>query len=296
VTTELSAVISKLNLLERDRRSFIAGRCAIENMARARILSCLGHDPGIKGAATKEMKNRAKRLLEVIKDHQSIAPEDAPVIDATRTFVEPLLFSVKIAEREEAACVKEMERLARSLPSEVIAVVERTRGFGIRGLAVIAAICHGDNMRGLGDFATRDKVWRKMGLSAAPGQGCESLPHERRVFDSNRAQAFAFIYDPVVRAQVRRARNESGALIEGGTPIAIGDMGAVYLRKKAEYMARVNATMTLPRDHPDKWTLKRADMAARRYMAKGLLDHLWRAWRGAASNPATLVADQNECR
>ena len=65
----------------------------------------------------------------------------------------------------------------------------------------------------------------------------------------------------------------------------IGPYGEHYADKKAEYVARIELTKDLPDKvggywNPEKWTLKRADNAARRYMEKCILRDLWRVWRG----------------
>lgn len=263
--SELQDVVLSLALLERERRAYIAARVKLENMAASRVRSVMGFNPRAKGEeAPKALKETALAIVRAVAEGKPLKGENAKIAEAVADFVGPVMGGVPQLEKAEKAKVKAMEKLAARLPSPVVEFQKSRKGFGLRGLAVIIATCHGDGMNGLADFSEIAKVWRRMGLEASPAD------KERVMYKINRSQAFAFIYDPIIRAQIRRVGDEA---------TATGPDGQRYLDAKAKYLRRVELTADLPKGSKEKWTPKRADLAARRVMAKRLLKDLWRAWR-----------------
>lgn len=177
-----------------------------------------------------------------------------------------------------------MRKLAKTMPAyEWVASVP---GFGELGFAVVIAEA-GD----IGAYANPAKLWKRLGLAVIRGQR-QGRPGDNASADEwiehgynkrRRAEMFAFFSDAMLRAVWRGEK-------DGKPAHAIAHFGEVYGAKKAEYLARVELTAGLPPKHPEKWTPKRADMAARRYMTKRVLRDLWREWRKAVHLPDPVVA------
>jgi len=188
-----------------------------------------------------------------------------------------------------------MEEIAPTLPA--YSLVKTINGFGDRGFGVIIGRT-GD----LSDYANKGKLRKRLGLAPyrgrAPsiwrrrgGLSKEEWKDELKYRPRFLADVFAFIYDSMFKHQWRGDKDEDGNdPKKSKKPVAvpahaIGAYGEVYGRKRSEYLPRVAATMHLDPKHPDKWTLKRVDMAARRYMAQRVMEDVRKQWGREAGNP-----------
>lgn len=146
------------------------------------------------------------------------------------------------------AAKKEPERqivaMAKQLP--IAPWVETVRGLGWLSAAQIVAEA-GDP----GNYSSVAKLWKRFGVALVNGE------RQRNCLDKDKAIAFGY-----------SARRRAVLSVIGDNLIRAGnaEYRAVYLAKKAEYVAR-------------DWKLIHAHKAAKRYMEKRLLKRFWKAWR-----------------
>jgi len=180
----------------------------------------------------------------------------------------------------------EMRKLAKMLP--VWPFVQEIRGLDALGLAVIA----GEARIPLGDYRSKEGLWKRMGLAVIEGerQRRHKNPEKAALHGycpSRRAEIWAFCSDTMFRAQWRGDRDEDGNLPkESGKPVAVpahplGRYGEIYARRREHTALRVIATSNLPFDDPGKWTPARCKNDALRIMTKALMEDLRREWRRA---------------
>jgi hypothetical protein len=157
---------------------------------------------------------------------------------------------------------KQMRKIARSLP--IWLWVESVAGFGDLGLAIILAEAGcGFTGRGLLDYATKEKLWKRLGLAVIEGE------RQRRKTDLELAEKHA--YNPARRAEIwaiadSMFRHQWRGEKDGVAAHAIGPYGEIYAKRKASTEDR-------------GWTLKHRDDDALRIMSKALIRDLWRKWR-----------------
>lgn len=164
--------------------------------------------------------------------------------------------------REQAE--RQMVGLASKLPAS--SFVENVLGVSQLGLAVIVAEA-GDPTA----YRTKHTFCKRLGVGVVDGVRQGGIPKTSSKEDWQRhginkqrkAQVYAFLYDTMIRAQWRGAK-------DGEPAYPLGPYGAIYGEHKAIYLAR-------------EWEPKRADLAARRYAAKCFLRDLRKAWREACA-------------
>jgi hypothetical protein len=159
----------------------------------------------------------------------------------------------------ENAAVKEMSRLAQSLPCWP-SFCEPIRGFGPVSLAAIVGEA-GD----LGSYSNPAKLWKRMGLAVFDGVRQGGL--------GKNAPKESWIAHGYNRQRRSRMWNIGDTLIKGNRT---GGYRALYLARK-EYERERAAGMTPMQVH----------RRAQRYMEKRLLKNLWQAWRRAMSQSET---------
>lgn len=169
-------------------------------------------------------------------------------------------------ERIERECLRQMEKLAKSLPCWVT-FGEPIRGFGAASLAVIVAEA-GD----LSSYSTDAKLWKRMGLAVLGGIRQGGLSRSAKAEDW-----IAHGYSPMRRS---RMWNIGDSLIKGNRD---GKYRTIYLQRKVH-----------ERQRDPEMRLIHAHRRAQRYMEKRLLRDLWRAWRktksGMDGNPIAALS------
>jgi hypothetical protein len=306
----LSDAVQALAGLNRVRAGLVSQTTAISNRMGGQLRSALGWRSDLSKAESEKIAARARQIVAAVKADAEGAENTA---GAWRGAVMAALVAVALFEKERKKIERQMERLAPQLPA--YAWVRSVNGFGDLTFAVIVAHCHGAQDRGLSDFPSHSKMWKRLGLGFA-GAG-ENETAVRQMHKWRRSAIYVGIYDAMLRQQwcsevgaYRKALEDDPAaaaeiqrrdidlkqvkkieeLRELAEPFgivaeahAIGPYGEVYGRAKARYTLRVAATADLPAElggkkNPDKWTPAHADMAARRLMAKRVLRDLWRVW------------------
>lgn len=290
VPPSLADTITAIEIIGRRRRFHIAIANKCGNALGARIRDLLGWSMEQTEKELEAVRKRAETLIGAIRKSK---PVDDPAAAEVAYYVMGAERITAPAEEMRAAAEAEMETLAAHLP--VAEWVKTVKGFTLKGLACIIAQA-GD----LSKYPNPDKLKRRLGLAPFEKDGITrsgstwarrgGLKAEDWVEygynKKRRAEVFAFVDDVMFRSQWRGDRDADGKdPKKTKQPVAIpahaiGLYGEAYGRKKAEYVARVEATADLPNDDPAKWTPKRADSAARRYMAQQFIIDLWRAWRG----------------
>lgn len=275
---EYSDTIAAIVALGRRRRFLIKSLIRQTNSVGAYVRSLLGWRLDLPEAERAKIAKRAARIVTAINKGISI---DEPIADAVRPVVlasdagsAPL---TKLRDETEA----EMIRLVKTLPVYPFAASIKGFARGL-GLAVIVAEA-GD----IGSYKSRSALWKRMGLAVIDGerQGKRTNVEEAARHGYNphrRAEMYAVVAEPLLKHQWRGLDEETGEVAH-----AIGPYGERYGTKKAEYTVRVEATKELPYSDKAKWTPKRANEAAKRYMTKCLLRDLFGAWKAAHRLPDT---------
>lgn len=150
----------------------------------------------------------------------------------------------------EGQATKALEKLARGLP--VWPFAERVRGFGAVSLAVIIGEA-GD----LSNYATKSKLWKRMGLAVIDGVRQGGLPK-----GSSAERWIEHGYSPVRRSRMFVVGD---CLIKTNRD---GPYRRAYDERKAYELAKA----------PEMKPIQ-AHRRAQRYMEKRLLRDLWQAWR-----------------
>lgn len=262
--------IAAIRALGRQRRFLIKSITASGNSAGAYARTLLGWRLDMPEAERAKIAKRAAKMVAAIRKgvetDEPMAATIAPVIMASHAGQAPL---TKLRDHTEL----EMEKLARALP--VYPFAKAVKGFGDLALAVVVSEA-GD----VGAYKSRSALWKRLGLAVIDGerQGRRTSAEEAARHGYNphrRAEMYAVVAKPLLQHQWAKEQDDAPAH-------PTGPYGERYAVKKAEYMARVEATRDLPYNDKAKWTPKRADSAARRYMTKCLLRDLYGAWKDAA--------------
>lgn len=260
----LADTIATIVELTGRRRFLIVSQVRLSNALGAFVRRMLGWRVELPQAQRDAIAREAARMIKAIEkgapvDHPRAA-DIAALVLATASARQPF-------DALRDACEAEMRRLARATPAH--GWVKSVAGFGDLGLGVIVGEA-GD----IGTYATPSRLWKRLGLAVIEGERQQrrsdpDLAAKHGFNPRRRAEVFAFLQDALFRQQWRGEKD--------GVPAhAIAPYGEVYGAKKAEYLER-------------GWTPGHADSAARRYMAKRIVLHLWREWRRAIGTPDTVI-------
>jgi hypothetical protein len=301
VKVPLAAIIDSIRNLQRQRvyaiiqqsrldracEAFIAGKLGYHGhetpekerkatFKRAALL--IGHLEVIQSArrifaeaerqsATPAVLKRLKKRVSKAEDEFTEAQFDPQLVKEVRDLVLKTADARAGFDMLHEDAETEMVQLADMLP--VALWIKGICGFSLLGLAVIIGEA-GD----LGNYPNPGKLWKRLGLAPFNGRAASSWRRfgglskeewkEVGFKPSRLGQIYGVVTAPLFFAKAKNV------------------YGLVYAEAKARYDQRVIATADLPEKDKDKWTPRRADMAARRYMTKRLLRDLWRAGRKAA--------------
>ena len=200
----------------------------------------------------------AKRAAALIKNPTD---EWAGVILAAVAAREPF-------EAVEKAAVKEMERLAKSLPVWS-SWGEGIKGFGARSLAVIVG-----EAGNLSNYPTKAHLWKRMGLAVMDGIRQGGL--------SKNAGADAWVAHGYSKQRRSRVWTIGDSMVKTDGPYR-----AVYLARKEYERERaeregltVAPSAKIPKKDADRYISDgHVHRRAQRYMEKKMLRDLWVAWR-----------------
>lgn len=247
-TPPTDPVIAEIRAWHRERVFAMDMRKMIDLKLGAFLRTQLGWRRDLPEAERNKIAKQAAEMME-----SGEAGRHSTVVTATKAQREPFAAI-------EKACVKEMERLAETLPAWAAFGAE-VRGFGPLSLAVIVAEA-GD----LSIYANPGKLWKRMGLAVMSGVRQGGL--------SKNASKEDWISHGYNRERRSRMWNIGDALIKGNRD---GEYRTLYLERKEFERAR----------DPEMTPIK-AHRRAQRYMEKRLLRNLWRAWRAAKPLSETL--------
>lgn len=162
---------------------------------------------------------------------------------------------------------------------------------GIKGLGDVSlAAILGECAIGPGEYKSVSALWKRMGLAVIEGgrqrrvTGAAALDHG---YNAERRSLMWNISASLIKAQLRSEKGEDGKKVEGSS-YALGELGQVYLDRKAYQVAR-NA------DREELWTPAHIHNDAARFMTKRLLRMLWQNWRGAngTATPESIARPAN---
>lgn len=173
-----------------------------------------------------------------------------------RLWIKPYLDAMLPLEDAIDAQAKTIARLAKQLP--VADWAKGVAGLSERFLGLIVGECGAP----VGEFRNPSCVWKRMGMAVIDGGRQRKVVGDAAVEHGYVARRRALMWnigESIIKQQVRKH--------EDGTRCAIGELGQVYIDRRAYLEAR------------DGEDVKRVHTNAKRYMEKRLLRQLWQAWR-----------------
>lgn len=280
----IAEICASLRELQSSRRFSIRMQSKCDRGVEAYIARKLGYHADLDKAEREKLFSAAGKLRKQVESGGDDRDRGEHQLNSVIAAVAPLVL-VTASSRQgfdelRDGTEKEMRRLARLLP--VWTWAKAVSGLSDLGLAVIVGEA--------GDLSAYRKVpgkpgsgvaklWKRLGLAVIGdvrqgGLQRSAAASEWIVHGYNRERRAEIwvIGDVVLRQQWRGDRDEDGGKPKKtGKPVAvpahsIGPYGDVYGEKKAEYLDR-------------EWDAGHADAAARRYMTKRIIRHLWYAWR-----------------
>lgn len=235
-------------------------------------------------APEKERKKIERRVAAVMAD--PTGTEWVELIEMTRRAVEPF-------EAIEARHEKAIATLVETLP------VWHSFGAAVKGLSS-TGLGHIIGMAGnLGDYATKSKLYKRLGLAVidgmrqgSPGPNPSSDDWIRHGYNRRRRSEMFVIGDKIIYQQVRKDGTDCPhvlgrydvAATDETLRCSTGRYGDTYLRRKQLELGRVATAKST--GLPNKG---HADFRARRYMEKLLVKDLWLNWRQVMPSEACSV-------
>lgn len=292
---DVGDLCSLLRTLQRDRKFVIAMQVSSVNRACAHIVGLLGVPRDDAEAERKKAWARAERIVKTAVAGKDQRDEDSEIAHIQAFNLGMLGSVLNTIEVRRDEIETEMKRLAMELPVAE-KFVAKTAGFGAICLAVIVGEA-GD----LSNYATKRKLWRRLGYGMAPG-------HEEHAYSTWR---------------MKKGLSSDDWVIAGYSPKRLGQIYGVVTvplvmhkgknKYGAIYEARYHHTM---KTHPD-WFLDKsgkpkvnpktgepssahAAADAARIMTKALLADLLEAWKGSFESlgprPSIRVDPPESCQ
>jgi hypothetical protein len=270
----LAATIARIVELQRLRKFCITAQSRCDRSIEALIATvALDYRPDVMTPAQrKALFRRARDIRKAVeRGGKGQIRIDTRLSNALSPILPAILLSAASRKHWDTYRDKtegEMGQLAGLLP--VAAWAQSIAGFGLNNLAIlIGEIGKGRAGNGIGDFATVSRLWKRLGLAVFNGR------RQQRVKDKALADLHGF--SPVRRAEV---------FVVGSVSVFMAQKPGMtyrdeYDRRRALTAPRVAATADLPKGNPQRWSLRRCDMDARRVMTKALVRDLWIEWRAA---------------
>lgn len=182
-----------------------------------------------------------------------------------RVWLNAFILAIEPLDSAKGEIEKTLTKLVKAHP--VWKWAETVQGFGAVSLAGVIGECG----RGPGEYRSVSALWKRMGMAVIDGgrqrrvTGDAALLHG---YDAERRSHMWNIGGCLMKAQLRSEKDDGKKV--AGTEYSLGDLGAVYLERKAYLQAR-DPERNKSHIHND----------AKRYMEKRLLRQLWQEWRRA---------------
>jgi hypothetical protein len=325
VPATTAEIVERLIILQRDRRFFLAQQIKLKNATAAYVARQMGYRkdmPEDEGKALWALARRlqaaieAGKVSEVVEKDSNLADLKAVAAKAFRA-VTMAATSRKHFDDELDDIIFEMETLAMALPAWLR--LKDIRGFGAKGLAVIVAEAGG----GLEQFATREKLWKRLCAAVLdgrrqgdPGPNPSAQTWIDHGYSKLRRSEVWQHAEPLLKAQWVGDRDEDGNKpAKSKKPVAVpahanGHYGEVYAHRRtwtqtlndagayadraAEIAKRLKAKgKTVPKEVLEgRLTRGHLHNDALRVMSKALLEDVWRVWNGRAPRARLLGGTQ----
>lgn len=219
-----------------------------------------------------------------------------------RVWLTSFIMAMEPIDAAKAGVEKVLAKLSRKLP--VHGWAKGVPGLGEVSLSAIVGEC----ATGPGEYKSVSALWKRMGLAVINGgrqrkvSGADALDHG---YNAERRSLMWNIGGCLIKAQIRSTKGEDGKKIEG-SEFAIGQLGQVYLDRKAymrakneagEYAERAAGIVAKDKKlgkAPNKENLAghltpiHIHNDSQRYMEKRLLRTLWQEWRRATGRATTI--------
>lgn len=258
LSSDIPAIVHQLKALQSRRRFWIMSRIQTDN----RIQNYVGRELGWnRDLPEKQRKAINKKTAIQIKLALS-ADESCELSKETVAMVLVNSVASKSCQKNIDETEKQMESLAKLLPAA--GYVERTKGFGLKGLAIIMGEAGND----LRNFKSPAHLWSRFGVAppwhydtvTKNGKACNKKPRARC------AQLWT-LTDSLIRGN----RDKTGKLHE---------FAKLYAERR-EHEATAHPEFVTGHDEKGLHITKHGDNRARRYVGKRLLRELWIEWRKA---------------
>ncbi len=330
---DLSLIIEEIQQLQRKRLFCLKSDFRQKNATMAEIRRLLGWSRDNPEAANKKINKRAMSLVAYVEaehdvetaenelkslrddasektrlalvdrirkaqkaqDKAGLSVEDTMAAKENQEIIIAAYLSREHWEILIANTEKSMKGLAKKLP--IFIWSEKVRGLGEIGIVTIIGET-GD----LSKYATKERVWKRLGLAVikgkrqgSPGRGASAQDWVDHGYAKMRRSQSWKINDALIRSQWRGAKEneDTGEITEGH---ALGPYGELYARQKIEEHRRNDAgeyasvakeivadckarrTKANPENLAGRLTKKHLDNKARRIVEKQLIEDIWREW------------------
>jgi hypothetical protein len=261
----LQATISDLIELQKQRVFCIKSQSRCDRSVEAFIARYLGYNNDLDAKERVALFKCASAIRKAVAkggEGQKISDDHfGNALSACTPIIVNSAISRDIWDKHRAQTEKRQRALARSLP--VWEFCDEIAGFGELGLAIIVGEAgRGENERGIADYATKERLWKRLGLAVIDG--------ERQQKRTNAGEAATHGYNPRRRAEIwtladSMFRHQWRGEKDGVAAHPIGRYGEIYAKRKAATESR-------------EWTKAHRESDARRVMMKALIEDLWKAW------------------
>lgn len=258
VPSETTALCEALQELQVRRKFWIGIANKQTNATGALVRRNLGFVGDQDEATREKLKKRAARVVARALGGK---PQEAEDGDVARVLADDFLvmqasLAPAVARRHDIEL--QMKRVVRKLP--VYEWAKGVRGLGEIGLGVIVGEA-GD----LSKYATKRKLWRRLGLGMAPG-------HEAHAYSTWRMKGGLMAEDWTAAGYAPRRRAEIHACV--AEPMFRQQTMVTGPYRQAYDKRRAHCEVT----HSD-WTKGHLHADALRIMTKKLISDLWSEWR-----------------
>lgn len=269
---DIDAICISLQEDQVERKFAIQMEMGIMQRISARVVRAIRLDHDASEASRKSAWGRAERIVRRSLSGKPQDDADKEIADAlsgnlamsAATLAPVSVFRDQVETR--------MRAKAERLPA--FSLTGRTPGFKAIGLAVIIG-----EAGNLSNYATKRKLWRRLGLGMAPGHEAHAystwgwmkqLSAEEWTRAGYSKKRLGQIYGVVtVPLFMNKAKNRYGEFY-----------GA---RRAHTAITHPTGTLAECRADPNRWTPGHSHMDGQRIMTKELISDLWSEWRGSAA-------------
>lgn len=284
--SDLNTLCLSIYDLQVDRKFAINLQTKILNTAAANIVSAIGLERDADDAERKQTWGRALRIVAAaMKAVPAYREEDRAIGALQDRNLKMLSIAMAPIDARRLEVETEMARLAISLPGAAC-VIKQTAGINALGIAVIVG-----EAGSLSNYATKCKLWRRLGYGMAPGHEQHAYSTHRRMKDLSADDWVRAGYSPKRLGQIygvvtiplfmAKAKNKYGPIYERRRARTLVTHPEWYADKNGKPKINKNGEPSSAHAMED----------GKRIMTKAFLSDLWSEWRRAVIGVSATTSE-----